>query len=543
MTSPQAAEPRVPGWRRSGWWLAPVAVGILLYLPTIGGDWTMDDDVAVRGHPVVTGAAPLSEAFLREFWGRPLAEGWSSSYRPLATLSWALEARLAPGPWLHRLGGVLAYAALCAAVAALARALAGVRAAWVAGLAFAVAPVHADNVASIVGRADVLAALAGLGSFSASRRAAAAAMAGDRRLAWALGAGAALAFWAALLCKETVALLPALTGWWLWIELRGRPGRGAAWSAAVAPVAIAGAAYLAARQLLLPVGLPATFVAADNILLDLPLAERLQLRTALAGEAIGQLGAGMRLCSDHTYADLLVPVLPWGQGAAGFFVGAVALVAGLWDGLLALRGRSRGMWFAALLAYALVGQWVIDLSVLAAERLLLWPSVWLAVAFGVAFAETPALRRGWVPVASLGAWIAIMAAVAYDHGQDWTDRVRLHQRSVDRCPAAVHNRLNLAQELSARGDVPAALWHFAVAAAGKQAYPARWAPPAFDEEQTGIRSSSLQNLPAMVGAADPAAWWRGLHGMLQRSGHPAEADLARGLAEGVEPRPEPVPTR
>lgn len=533
----------LPAWTRHGWWLAPVLLALLIYLPTIGGDWTMDDDVAVRAHPVVSGAAPLIEAFQREFWGRPLADGWSSSYRPLATLSWALEARLMPGPWLHRLGGVLAYAALCGVVAALARALAGVRAAWIAGLAFAVAPVHADNAASIVGRADVLAALGAIAAFLAMRTAAGAARDGHPRRAVRLATLAAAAYLAALLCKETVALLPAIAAWLLWIEHRDASGRHRALAVALAPTAIAGAVYLAARQALLPVGLPPSFVAADNILLALPALERLELRTGLIGEALGQLGAGLRLCSDHTYADLLAPELPAGRGAVGFYVGAAALIAGLVDGALAIRRRSRGLWFAACIAYALVGQWIIDLSVLAAERLLLWPSVWIAIALGDAAARADTLRRGWIAPAGFVAWLAIMAALAFDHGQDWTDRVRLHQRSVDRCPAAVHNRLNLAQELAARGDVPAALWHFGVAAAGQQAFPAPWSPAAFAEERSGIRPTSLVKLPSLVGADDAAAWWRGLHGVLVRGGHLAEAELARRLAEGFDPTTGAAQTR
>ena len=54
----------------------------------------------------------------------------------------------------------------------------------------------------------------------------------------------------------------------------------------------------------------------------------------------------------------------------------LALVIGmLFDGFFAWRDRGRGLFFAAGLAYLLIGHWVIDLSVILAERIAMWPTV------------------------------------------------------------------------------------------------------------------------------------------------------------------------
>src|SRR3954468_17025151 len=82
---------------------APWAPGVLLGMLCLGafaagirGGFVLDDAYAIVGHPVVQGTAPLLAAFRLSFWGESLSS-IPPSYRPLATLSFALDHRLFGG--------------------------------------------------------------------------------------------------------------------------------------------------------------------------------------------------------------------------------------------------------------------------------------------------------------------------------------------------------------------------------------------------------------------------------------------------------------
>lgn len=476
----------------------------------------MDDDAAILTHPAVNGQAPLHEVFAREYWGRPLGQGWSSSYRPLVSLTFALERRVTEAPWLPRVTNVLLFCGLLLLLQRLATPIAGPRRAAAVAAFFAALPLLADNVASIVGRADVLATTLGLLALLAAQRGRAAL--------------AALAYLAALLCKESVALLPGLAIWLLWLQARRgeRPWRDV-WRAAVA-LAGTGVLYIGLRQSLLPVGLPPDFVGADNPFAALHGPHRWWANLGLLQRYAEATVVPTALCNDHTYADVMPP-----QGAFGvdgwrswLGLGLAGLLA--WDAVRALRGCSRGLWAAAALAYLVVGGWVVDLSVTFAERLLIWP---LAVAALAVAAALPAMRPRPVVLAAAGVLLLLYAALAARHGLEWSDRVELHRSSAERCPAAVHNRLNLVQELLRRrqgDDVATALWHLGVAAAGQQRFPERFEVPAFAAERDEPLAARLPRLPQLLLAPDPQRWWAGFLGMIARRGDAELLALARAVA-------------
>src|SRR2546422_8401771 len=79
-------------------------------------------------------------------------------YRPLTIASYAVDWQLGAAAWFHGVN-LLWHAATSVAVTLLARRWSGDRAALVAGLIFAVHPVHVEAVADIVGRAELMAAL------------------------------------------------------------------------------------------------------------------------------------------------------------------------------------------------------------------------------------------------------------------------------------------------------------------------------------------------------------------------------------------------
>jgi protein O-mannosyl-transferase len=517
-------------------WVGPALVASFaatLFAATLGHGYAFDDHRALLAHPAVTGEAPVWEVFLREFWGRRLDEGWSSSYRPLTTLTFALEHRIWAAPTMHHAGSVGLYAGLCAMVTHGARRWCRAGTAVVVGLLFAALPIHVENVASIVGRADVLAAMAGLGAvlIGVPTRPDAAVVA-----PWRAVVAAAL-YGVGLLCKETIALLPVLAAWLAWVTVR--PHTALRWRALhpVVAMALVGLAYLWVRNRILPVGLPSEFVAADNLLVQRAGLARLWGNFAVLGHYAELTVIPRRLCADHTYADVIPPTHAFEAEAIWAWVGIAVAAWAAWSLRRALRGDDPGLGVAAVLAYVLVGQWVVDLSVIVAERLALWPTLWLMLALGAA-TDRSSLRRTPARSNRLLALVAALGLLAslrtVDRSLDWRDSVTLHRSSLRSCPAAVHSRLILAHALRERGEAAEAVWHYALAGAGRAAFPGPVDLPAFAAEDALGLDERLRRLPELVDAPDASGYWIALHRFLSAQGAGAEAEIVRDLALAAE---------
>jgi len=510
------------------------AFALTLYLASLGGGYVLDDGPALLRHPAINGEAPWWEVFARAFWGQPLSgDEWSSSYRPLPSLMFALEHRITPAPWLHRSVSALTYAGACAMVTAFARRFMSPTVALIAGLAFAALPVHVENVAAIVGRADLLALIFGLGALML-------ALPRDGTASVRQASLASFAFLAALLSKESIALLPLVVGWLAalrWRCAKGDQLLGEALRSALL-MGLAGIAYIVWRQSTLDVGLPPWFNPADNLLVERSGLARGVGVLSLVGHYAEITVASVRLCVDHTYGDIVPPASPFDRGGVYAWVGLAVLVLVICDGVAAWWGRTAGLGVAFGLAYLLVGNVVIDLSVIAADRLMLWPSVWLvlAVATGLERLELPTAARRRV-AGLVGVLVLALAARSVHRSLDWRDEVTLQSSSLDACPAAVHGRFNLANELRRRGESADAVWHFAVAAAGRDAFPDHFEVPAFEAERELSVNERLYRLPALVEATDEARYYRGLHGYFMAQGWTAEADVVRQIviAKGLAP--------
>lgn len=510
-------------------------LALLVHGLGVRGGYVLDDGPAVLGHPAVNGTAPLIEVWTREWWGNPLASGiWSSSYRPLTTLTFAIEHRLVSAPWLHHAVNIVAFAMLSILVARLATRWMPASVAFVTGLGFALLPVHVENVASIVGRADTWAAMLAVLTVEVAL---------DRR--WGRATLLApLLYLAALLAKESVALVPAILAWLIGLRmLQGRGARassgvGAPWASLgpVATVSVVGIAYMGLRQQWLPVGLPETFNAADNVLHGVHGVARITGNLAVLGHYLGLVFVPLRLCVDHTYGDIVPPASLVAPGAAWAWLGLVAVAGLVLDGVRAVQGRSPGLFVACGLAYLLIGQWWIDLSVIVAERLALWPSVWLALALGAAVpAERIQVTRRLRVWLALGA--ALMAIRTIQRTVEWHDSISLFSSSVRACPAAVHGRLNLARALHREGEAEEAVWHFGVTAATRGFFP-KPVPelPAFAVDFDTPIETRLSALPRWVGATHPDAFWSSLVTFLARQGYAREAAVAdhwRRVGEAV----------
>ncbi len=217
----------------------------LLYLPALGGDFVRDDHFLIERHPYLRAGGWLGRLLLGDFWA-PVS-GATGMWRPLVVLSYWLDGRCAGWTpfWFHVVNAS-AHALASSAVALLVLATgAGVWAAWLAALAFAVMPAHVECVAWISGRTDVFCALFGVLALWLDARA--------RRAGrtWP-GTLPLLALALALLSKEAGASLIGVFAVMEGTRRRKRDsslGRSALW---LAPYAAVTAAYLAAHAVFAP---------------------------------------------------------------------------------------------------------------------------------------------------------------------------------------------------------------------------------------------------------------------------------------------------
>src|SRR2546428_3103030 len=136
-------------------YLAVAACAVVVCLGALGNRFAMDDLYVIVFNPLVHSASGIWRAFGAPYW--PPDYG-GKMYRPLVVATFGLD-RLADGSaWFHAVN-VLCHGAAAVVAAALARRWAGARGALVAGVVFAVHPVHVEAVANVVGRAEPLAQL------------------------------------------------------------------------------------------------------------------------------------------------------------------------------------------------------------------------------------------------------------------------------------------------------------------------------------------------------------------------------------------------
>ena len=392
--------------------LAVAACAVVVHLGALANRFAMDDLYIIVLNPLVAGPAPPWRILTAPYWP---ADFGGQLYRPFPVLTYALDRLVAAPAWFHGMN-LLWHAAASAGVAVLAHRLSGARAALIAGLLFAVHPVHVEAVANVVGRAELMAAAFACLSVWAALS--------GRHPAWSIAA-----FAIALLCKENAAVTPALVIWG-WILGIGRPGRRRG-AALVTGWLVAGAAWAGARALVLAPfarfhDLAPVFVGLD------PLGVRLTAVAALTDVA-RLLVMPIVLRADYSPLERVAVGAP---SDPRFLLG-VAVFA-VWAVLLAIawrRGRTVeafGLGWTAI-AFLPVSNLLVPVGILVAERTLYLPSAGLVLAMGTALAALPG-RRGVVAVTV--ALVLAGAARSATRVPVWRDDVRLTESMLDDSPSS-----------------------------------------------------------------------------------------------------------
>ena len=407
------------GWARIRLVVLAVAALLAFAVAVPRGGWVFDDHVLIERNADLARADVWWAAFGRDYYASSEAPGVSGYYRPLAVLCNAFDVHVWRGrpQGAHLTNLVLHTLATLAVLPALAALGVSPAAAWWTALVFAVHPVHAESVAFVSGRVDVLATLFVLLALGA---------AGARhRWAW-LGVGAASLL--AFLSKESAIVLPVLLALVWWVQRR------APWKE-IAALAAALALALVLRAAVLPSLLPTTAqgaAAAGNLLL--PLQSLVFVLMALFAPV----------------ARLLVEPEPAQLGVA-WAAAAVVVAGALWGGALALRPRARpALRCAALAGFAALLP-VLNLlpqETRLSERFLYLPSAFWLAPVGV-LVETAWERRGWwrrlvLAVATLV--LVGLLVISSWRARLWRDDLAIWRQAVREEPerAAFWDRLGLA---------------------------------------------------------------------------------------------------
>jgi hypothetical protein len=141
---------------------------VALYIPTVNYGFVQDDRAIVASNPGAHAIGAALRAFDDPYWPRETGAGL---YRPMTILSYAIDWTVSGGRpgWVHIMNALWHGVATVLLVLLLGRWLPPLGAA-AAGLVFAWHPVHVEAVASLVGRAELLAAVGILAAVLAARR-------------------------------------------------------------------------------------------------------------------------------------------------------------------------------------------------------------------------------------------------------------------------------------------------------------------------------------------------------------------------------------
>jgi len=433
-------------------------LAILSGLNTLANDFAYDDIPIIVHNPLVTEPGRTLEIFKRHYW-----ENCSSQhdekradllYRPLAILTYRLNC-ITSG--LHPAGYHLVNMLLHASVSALVTILAvrlgcSILGGLVAGALFAVMPIHTEAVANVVGRAELLTALAVLlaALFALHIRFDIFAVG----LAWTLAA--ALATFAAMLSKENGAaalvLVPLLAA-------IGRPDSPHRRRLRTILIVVLTLAFTLVAYLLLRyqatagrMALTEMYTRAANIMTDATPAERFWGAWQIFGMYFAKTFWPRILCMDYSYKTLSLADSPANLHVV---IGIVALAGLAAAAVVWWRRDQRRLALACLailLAYFPISNTVI-LRILFAERAWYLPSAFLAVVIGGLFTDWAITRRR-IAVTSIVVVIAALAGFSrsWARNAEWRDNGTLFVAGYRDHPNSAQVLLGYGQWLANHGD-------------------------------------------------------------------------------------------
>ncbi len=430
-------------------WLAMLVavVAVLPYLNSLRNDFAFDDILLIRVHPMITGTESPWHLLT---WVTETG-GW---YRPLTMLTYAANERLGDAPFGYHLVNLVLHVIVTLGVFWLAVLLLdSTFGAVVAGLLFAVHPIHTEAVTSIVGRAELLAAaliMGALFAFVAAERAQ-----GRRRWLWMTLS--VIAFEASCFAKESAfAAIPLFAATYMWLTPGWRRRRTLA---LLALYGATGGIYLAIRAPLMgALTRPALPGALDNPLAYVDVATRLRTAIIILWQYLCQLVVPIRLSADYSFNEI---PLAMSFADPRFVLAAVAFTATAFVVAVAVR-RTPVLVMAVLflvVPLALTSNVLFPIGTIKAERLLYFPSIgWCLALAALATLGARAESRLWLPLLAL--LLTAFAARSWIRNHDWRDNATLFAATLFESPASAKAHHNIAATLQQHGRLNEAMAHY-----------------------------------------------------------------------------------
>lgn len=444
--------------------IASAIVAIAAVLPffaVMDAPFLHDDHWAVVNNPLVVGDFDIAKIFRSNAWGGEVQHLHIPNYRPLSVVSLAVTSAVAgfnPAP--YRAENIALHASVAIAILLLLTRLAvPLVIAFLAALAFAVHGIHAEAVAFVVNREEILATLlvlfavfvyVGQTGFRDPRHPTRNPQASGR---FGLALSAVL-FALALLSKENgvalMIILPVMTILW-----PREKGQGLALMKVIAVLGAVFAVYLTLRLNALG-HLGASFIAWQ----DNPLVAHGHFTRIIGALEVVTVAGRLLVAPFNMTVDYGFNALPVGQ--AGFSVAAIFGVAIVISvvaiGVAVARSRplvSLGLGIVAT-AWFPVSSFAFPSSILFAERSLYMPSAGLVIALAGIFQRRCSVvfqsRFQTVGVIVLSLWSLVLLVSLVDRVPDFKSSKALFSASLVNRPASTRLENNLGVALMDEGD-------------------------------------------------------------------------------------------
>lgn len=457
-----ATVPAAPHGRRLAPWLV-LAVGVACMLPGLGNSFTYDDLPLVRDNPRLTNLCDFRAVWLSNWWAAPGESRDQNAirdplYRPFTIFTLALNyATTGLRPVGFHATNIALHALACLLVYWFARRLTGdATLALIAGLLFAVHPVHVEAIANIVGRAEMLVCIWLLAAMLLL-------MPRAGRPGLGRTALAALCCLLGLLSKESAISYPViavLVLWWTGVAVREWRW----WLPRLVVLALPLAIYF-----------PLRYIALDGRLWRTA-PQGLVMNPLVRTEGLDRIIGAFTVLGHYARLTFLPTQLSCDYGyavvnpAAGVTTIAVLGVTAALMLLVALAGlitrrtsyRLAGVLSICFVAsYFLISNAYLLIGVTVAERLFYWPSVTALLLVALAIAGI--WRRYFLPGAPAAArarlvrilGIALLATLGLRSALrtlDWSDNFTLAKQDVQTFPQS--SKLNIGYARALLKQVP-----------------------------------------------------------------------------------------
>jgi uncharacterized membrane protein YiaA len=421
------------------------AVAFAVFLPSLMNGWSGDDTLMIEANVVVHSAGSALRAWFETYWRYPFSS--AGLYRPLTILTYGIDWSLFGGdPWWFHFVNVTLHAVVTALVVLVVAQWLRPGPALVAGLVFAVHPVHVEAVANVVGRAELLVAVGLLGAVITARKYRAAGT-GREQLTWFVGTLVMVAF--ALHAKENgIIALPLL----VLDHALGTRNDGKVHAGLYIGVVTVTVAWFYVWN---AIAGPYAGMSAHGGFFGLTDGERLATMFPAYLELLRLLAFPLELASDYSPQVVLLR-LEWTWIAT---LGLLATASFAALGIATIK-RSPVIAFsiiALLMSYAPVANLLFPSGVVLSERGLYLGIIVPAVVVAVAFSKALDRGRERFAVVALALGVVLLTTVSVQRIPFWKDALNpiLEERAAH--PENYRNRYLLSEYLSFVGDTSLAL--------------------------------------------------------------------------------------